>query len=86
MVRVEDVIELEDDVWAFLPVGILNRRFESSYKSTGRVLEVVFSGGRRARVEVFEEPTELTDPHFFHAGGSLSHPFQKGLDSVTRDR
>jgi hypothetical protein len=86
MVRVEDIIELEGNVWSFLPVGILNRRFESSYKTTDRVLEVVFTGGRRVKVEVFEEPTELTDPHFFHAGGSLSYPFKEGLDSVARGR
>ena len=86
MVRQEDVIQLEEKVWSFLPVGILNRRFESSYKATDRVLGVVLTRGRRVKVEVFEEPTELTDPHFFNAGESLSYPFRKRLHSVERGR
>jgi hypothetical protein len=53
MVREQDITQLEGHGWCFLPVGPVDSSFEGAYRSTGRVLDVVFSGGRRAMVEVF---------------------------------
>ena len=67
MVRMQDITQLEGQGWCFLPVGPEELSLEYSYRSTGRLLEVVFSGGRRVMVEVFHQPADLSDLHVFNA-------------------
>jgi hypothetical protein len=67
MVRMQDITQLEGHGWCFLPVAPEDLSLERSYRSTGRPLEVVFSGGRQVMVEVFHQPADLSDPHVFNA-------------------
>jgi hypothetical protein len=69
MVREQDIKQLEGHGWCFLPVSPEDLTLEGSHRSTGRVLEVIFSGGRRVIVEVYHQPADLSDPHFFNAFG-----------------
>jgi hypothetical protein len=69
MVREQDIKQLEGHGWCFLPVRPEDLTLEGSHRSTGRVLEVIFSGGRRVIVEVYHQPADLSDPHFFNAFG-----------------
>ena len=73
MVRETDLDDMGEFGWIYSPPVPQDRPHES-YRTTGRVLEVAFSGnnGRRIPTEVVEESTDLAGLDFFGSDGLWS--------------
>jgi hypothetical protein len=70
MVYEEDLVDIGRLGYAYSPVGRQEVPREV-YRLTGRVVDVLFTGGKRAKAEVIKDSSDLVNPFFFSSSDGI---------------